>query len=148
MPGIFPQLSSAIPACLSSPRQLQYSGQLEDSEDLHQALERVVLLLFVPPVLQTTGGGRVGEPAGRGLGSFNLSRLLLVHEELDKEWKDTQYIHNIHPIPQEGTLCWSSQQSKYIDDFKIELLQSKLAKLVPDYELKCEPSNTNSFNYL
>ena len=68
VPGIFPQLSSAVPACLSSPRQLQYSGQLEHSEDLHQALERVVLLLLVLPVLQTTGGGRVGEPARRGLG--------------------------------------------------------------------------------
>ena len=61
-----PQISP--PAGATSPRQLQYPGQLEDPEDLDQALERVVLLLLVLPVLQTTGGGRVGEPARRGLG--------------------------------------------------------------------------------
>lgn len=96
---IFHHLRSDPPAGATSPRQLQYPGQLEDPEDLDQALERVVLLLLLP-VLQATGGGGVGEPSGRDLGSFNLSRLLLVHEELDEEGKDGQDIHNVHLILQ------------------------------------------------
>ena len=115
-----PQLRDTLAECVDDgleapgvPRQLQYSGQLEHTEDLHQALEGVVVLVLLLPILQPTGGGGVGEPSGRHSGSFILSRSLLVHEELDEEGKDGQNIHNIHPVPQEGTLCWSSQQSKY-----------------------------------
>ena len=107
-----PQISE-LTGGAASPRQLQYSGQLEHSEDLHQALERVVLLLLLLlGLLQTTGGGGVGEPSGGDTGSFSLSWDLLVHEELYEEWKDGQDIHNVHPVPQEGALDRSSQQSK------------------------------------